>query len=250
MRAPIAEQVFGANKAPLEEVLAHDFADLAGEVERAEAALTKQPAKIKDDADLAVIGSLATRAKALTAKLEKTRKDETDPLHHMQKAVKAHFDALSERVSTALAPLLKEADRYANEKVARERREREEAARKIREQEEAERKKAEDAKRPDTAARAESRADAFANQADQLEAKTVSTADAVRTRIAGGGVATASEVLDFEIEDYDAIDLNKLRPYLKRDAVETAIRSAMRVQKKALAIPGVRVFERVKAQFR
>ena len=90
----------------------------------------------------------------------------------------------------------------------------------------------------------------MASQAERAERQAnASTADTVRTKV-GGVIASATTKWDFEITDYDAIDLNKLRPFLIRADVEKAVRSFVRIQKGSAVIPGVRVFEDVKATFR
>ena len=248
----VAEQIFGANKAPIEEVLATDFADLAAEVERAVKAIGDAPAKIKDDADFAATGALVNRAKALTKRLDTTRKGETDPLFQSQKGIKAHFDALVEKIDNALKPHLDAADNFTREKAAREKREREAAAQKLRDQEAAERLKAGNAQSSAVAARAEGRAEALAAQADRLESQSMSAADLVRTKISGGGTATAQTRWAFEVTDYNALQatLGPLGPFLNRDDVEKAIRSVVRIQKSNTVLPGVRVFPDTTAAFR
>lgn len=246
----VAEQIFGHNKAPLAEVLAKDFADLAAEVDAAIAKITGRPAKVVDDTDFAAVGDLAVAARNLGKRIEETRKDETDPLFRAQKDIKAHFDAFADRLARAIKPHQDAADTYTRAKAAEERRLREEEARKLREREAAERAKAEQASGA-TAARAEGRAEALAAKADAAEeAANQSAADLVRTRGAGGTTASASTKWDFAIEDYDAIDLNKLRPFLNRDHVEQGIRSMVRVQKGNTNLPGVRVFQDTRAAFR
>ncbi len=248
--ARVAEQIFGHNKAPLEEVLAKDFAELAAEVDKAVDWIVKRPAKVKDETDFAATGEIAIRVRNLVKRIEETRKDETDPLYRAQKDIKAHFDLMAERLTKAVQPHQQAADDYTRAKAAEERRKREDEARKLREKEAAERAKAETGTGA-SAARAEGRAEQFAAQADAVEQRSAqSAAETVRTRVAGGGVATASQKWDFAIEDYDAIDLNKLRPFLNRDHVEQAIRSMVRVQKGNTNLPGVRAFQDTKAAFR
>jgi len=249
-RKPISEQIFGHNKAPLEEVLKNDFADLEKEVDEAVAKIKARPTKIKDETDFAAVGRLAIDAGKLTKRIDGLRKDETTPLYNAQKDIKAHFDLLAAKIETAVQPHQREADNYTREKAAREKRAREEEAKRLRDKEDAERQKAETAT-GSAAARAEGRAEAIGAQADAAErAANISAADAVRTKVAGGGVATAKQSLAFEITDYDAIDLNKLRPYFNRDHVEAAIRSMVRVQKMNTNLPGVDVRWDTKAAFR
>lgn len=247
----VAAQVFGHNKAPLAVVLEKDFAELSAKVDKAETWIKARPAKIKDETDFGATGEIIIRARAIVKEIEETRKDETDPLFKMQKAIKAHFDLMADKLAKALAPHQKAADAYTQAKQAEERRKREDEATKAREREDAERLKAQNATRSSTAARAEGRAEQHAAQAEALENKADQTpAETVRTKVAGGGVATASQKWDFVIEDYDNIDLNKLRPFLNREHVEQAIRSMVKVQKGNTNLPGVRAFQETKAMFR
>lgn len=248
-RTPIAEQIFGHNKAPLDQVLETDFADLAAEVDAAVKKITARPAKVKDDTDFAAVGQIAIDARKMTKRIEDTRKDETVPLDEAKREIKAYFDDLAGKLTAAIKPHTDAADNYTREKAAAERRKREEEAKKLREKEEAERQKAASAT-GQTAARAEGRAEAYAAQAEEAEADAgMKAADAVRTR-AGGVTASASTKWDYAIEDYNAIDLNVLKPFMNRDHVEQAIRSLIRVQKGNASLPGVRIFQDTRAAFR
>ncbi|WP_336801757.1 hypothetical protein [Kaistia sp. MMO-174] len=252
-RKPVAEQIFGHNKAPLADVLANDFRDLEKLVGDAVELFSKTPAKCKTEEDFKALGKLIISARQIGKQVEEARKDETDPLFKAQKSIKAHFDAMADRVTAAIAPLQSAADTYVRERQAQEKREREEEARKLREKEEDARRKAQEAEaagRTAVAGRAEDRAEALAERAEAIETSSTSAADVVRTRVAGGGVATASAKWDFRIADYDAIDLNKLRPFLNRDHVEAGIRSMVRVQKGNTSLVGVEVFQETKAAFR
>lgn len=248
-RTPIAEQIFGHNKAPLDQVLTADFAALKTEVEDAVKKISARPAKIKDETDFAATGQLAVDTRKLVKRIEETRKDETDPLFAAQKSIKAYFDDLAGKLTAAIEPHTDAANTYTREKAAAERRQREEEAKKLREKEEAERAKAATAT-GQAAARAEGRAEALAAQAEDAEAAAnMRAADAVRTR-SGGVTSTAKQSIVFDIDDYDAIDLNKLRPYFNRDHVEAAIRSMVRVQKLNTNLPGVTVRNDTRASFR
>lgn len=251
-RVPISEQIFGHNKAPLAEVLAKDFKELASRVDAAVAKIGKRPAKVKDEIDFAAVGQLVLDARNLAKEIEETRTDETGPLFRAQKEIKAHFDALAAKLTTALVPHQTAADDYTREKVAAERRKKEEEAKKLREKEDAERAKAETLTGA-AAARAEGRAEVLAGQAEAAEsAAGQRAADAVRTKVGGGGVATATTKWAFAIDDYSALiaPMGPLGPFINRDAIETAIRSIVRIQKGDTRLPGVRVFPDTKASFR
>jgi hypothetical protein len=171
----------------------------------------------------------------------------TDPLFDMQRAIKAHFDTMIGEVNAAMRPILDAANQYTREKKAREQREAEEQKRRLEEEQARLRAKAEQGGK--SAVQAAARADALGAQAETITT-TVKASDAVRTKMAGGGVATAKTSWTFEVTDYDKIDLEALRPFLNRDHVEAAIRSMVRVQKGNTKINGVRVFEDAKASFR
>ena len=251
-RVPISEQIFGHNKAPLDDVLATDFKDLADRVDDAVKKINKRPPKVKDDADFASVGHLVLDARKLTSELDETRKGETDPMFKAQREIKAYFDALSDKLAAALKPHQAAADDYTREKAAADRRKKEEEAKKLREKEEAERAKAETLTGA-AAARAEGRAEVLAGQAEAAEsAASHGAASAVRTKVGGGGVATATTKWTFAIDDYDALiaPVGPLGPFINRDAIETAIRSIVRIQKGNTRLPGVRVFPDTKASFR
>lgn len=250
IKLTVAEQIFGANKAPVEEVLAAEFAELAAEVERAVKAVTDRPAKIKDDVDFAATGSLANRVSALSKRLETTRKGETDPLYKAQKEVKSYFDLLAEQLTNAIKPHIDAANSYTRAKQAEANRLRQEEERKLREKAAAEAEKANTSENTGVAARAEGRAEAFSAQADKLAGAGTSAADAVRTKVAGGGVATARTFWNFRVADYAVLDLNQLRDFIPQEDIDKAIRSKVRVQKGNTKINGVEVFEDTQAQFR
>lgn len=247
-RKPVVDQVFGANKAPMATVLNADFAALAQEVDAAISATGDLPA-LKSDKALGEYGQHVTALRALAASVDGNRKNEGAPLLDATRELNAWFNELKSRLDTARAGLERDATDYTRAKEAAARAAAAEEARKAREAEALARQKAETATGLN-AAKAEGKAEQAASVAERAErAADASTADTVRTRV-GGVTASARTVWDFEIADYDAIDLNKLRPYFARPDVEKAIRSLVRIQKGAASIPGVRVFEDVKATFR
>jgi hypothetical protein len=75
-----------------------------------------------------------------------------------------------------------------------------------------------------------------------------SAADTVRQHTASGITASARTEWAFEIVAFDAVPLDALKPYFKRDAIDAAIRLAVRQGIRDL--PGVRIFEDVKSSFR
>ena len=246
---PVVDQIFGDNKAPIAEVLPKDFAEITKEVETFIANAAKLPKKLKDDTDLGVFGQHVTDLRAIAKRVEGLRTDEGAPLLAATKALNAFFGGLKDRLDAARSTLEAAATDYQRAKDAAERERKRREAEDLRQREEAERAKAETATGV-AGARAEGRAEQLASQAERAERQAnASTADTVRTKV-GGVIASATTKWDFEITDYDAIDLNKLRPFLIRADVEKAVRSFVRIQKGSAVIPGVRVFEDVKATFR
>jgi hypothetical protein len=251
-RIPIAEQIFGQNKPPLDEVLAKDFIDLAADVDKAVAAINGRPAKVKDDSDFASVGEVVIATRNLVKRVEETRKDETDPLFKAQKAIKAHFDMMADRLAAALKPHQNAADTYVRMKAAEARRKAEDEARALREREAAERLKAEQASGA-AAARAEGRAEQLAAQAEAVQARAdQSVGDHVRTRTSDGGTATARTVWSFSIYDRNALvaSMGPLGPFIDEASIEKAVRSVVRIQKGSTTIPGVRVSDAEQAAFR
>lgn len=250
MRQPIVEQIFGSNKAPLPVVLDADFSDLRAEVNEMLTRALAMPRDVKSEDDLGSIGNCIADIRALVKRVDGIRMDEGRPLLDAQRGINDHFNNLKGILSDATEPLQRAADDYARRKAAEERARREREAAEARRRAEEERQKAEAAKSDTAAARAEGRAEAFEARAERAEdAAASSAADLVRTRTAGV-TASAKTEWAFRIADYDAIDLNKLRPFLARADVEKAIRSMVRIQKGSTQLPGVEVFEDVKSTFR
>ena len=78
-----------------------------------------------------------------------------------------------------------------------------------------------------------------------------SAADLTRSRV--GGVTTSAKVnWTFRIDDYTAAisPLGAIGPYLKKEHLEGALMSMVRIQKQSAVWPGVSFFEDTKATFR
>lgn len=250
-KLPVAEQVFGQNKAPMGEVLALDFADIAKDAAALIAAADKLPKTIKTDTELGDFGQVVTRLRALAGTVDGTRKDEGKPLLEATRDLNAWFNELKAGLDGARTKLETVASDYQRAKEAAKRAEAAEAARKLREQEDAARLKAAESSGT-TAARAEGKADNLASAADRHEAAAgAKTADLVRTNV-GGVTASAKSVWTFRIKDYEALaaTMGPLGPYLAQGDVEKAIRSLVKLRKSATTLPGVEVFEDTKATFR
>lgn len=252
VRVGVVDQIFGRNKAPLNEVLAADFADLRAEIE----ALTEEGRNLwkpvtSDDAQMA-LGRWIVRAKALAKKADGMRTDEGRPILEAQRGINGFFKDLLEPLSKAESSLQKLADDFARQKAAEERAKAEADARAAREKAEAERIKAEQMKTSDAAARAEGRAELLEAKADAAEERALAS-DADLTRMRSEGVtASARQSWDFAIDDEDALyaSLGALGPFIVLPDVRKAVGSMVRAHKGRTQLPGVRVFPKTTANFR
>jgi len=242
------------NQPPLLERLAADYAALSGCIDAIAARANGAPRKITTDADLDVVGAIVVDASALVRKAEAHRKDEKDEFLRSGRDVDAFFKNFIDRIDRIKQAFQAIADIYQREKVAEARRLAEEVARKARDEEERQReiaRRADEANRAKTADKHGAKADEAAAIADEAEALAASSAaDLTRTRTASGTLATAKTEWAFEITDYEVVPLDKLRPYLKRDAVESAIRALVKVHQDKSPMTGVRIFQDIKASFR
>jgi len=127
-----------------------------------------------------------------------------------------------------------EADRLRREAAERAERERAEAeARAIREAEEAERKASE--AREEARRRAEQE-EADRRRAEEAEAARIKAekdalakpADMARTRSEIGSMSTLRRTWEYAIVDRDALNLNELKAYFSADAIDKAIKAAIR----------------------
>jgi cell division septum initiation protein DivIVA len=247
MRLSVVDQVFGANKAPIETVLAADFADLIRDVNGLTEQADALPTKIKGDEDMGRVGQAVTDLRALHKRVDGARSDEKAPILDAGKKLDGWFKDLTAKIEASAKRLQGAADDYARAKAAEERARLIEESRKAREKAAAEAAKAE-AGNVKAAGRAE-QAEARAETAEA--AAGAKAADLVRTR-AGGVTSSAKTVWTFRVDDYPALQssLGPLGPFLAREDVEKAIRSVVRIQKGGTALPGVTVFEDVKSTFR
>lgn len=252
MVAATSEQsMMGHNRPPIEEVLTDQYRDLGTEIEAIADRANNTSRKIESDADLGPIGDLVVDASKLAKKIEAARKFEKEPHDAAGKAVQAYFLPLIDRVRRIADAFEDLATKYQREKAAAARRAAEDEARKLREAEEKKRQEAEAAKRQVTADKKIDQAEELADRAEEAEAKAqASNAELTKVRTDSGVTAGTKTIWSFQITDYDAIPLEKLRPFLKREHVESAIRSLVNIQKGSTSLEGVRVFEDIKSTFR
>lgn len=249
-----AEAVIGHNRATLTEILSEKYADLAKKVEAIAVRANTAPRKIETDDHLATIGKLVVDTRALFKDADKAREAEKEPFLKGGREVDAFFSVFKDRLDRIGRAFQQISDDHARAVAAKRRAEAEAAAKAARE--EAERqaeiaRRAEEANRTKTAEKHGARAGEAERAAEAAEAvASSSAADLVRERLDTGVLSTARTEWTFEITDYAAIPLDILRPYMKREHVEQAIRALVKIQKNATSVPGVRIFEDTKASFR
>lgn len=240
------------NPPPLKVILTENYVALTAEVEAIAERANLAPRKVTDDDGLGVIGDLVKDAAMLARKADSMRKAEKEPHLTAGREIDAFFATFTDRLDRIRKVFEAVATDYQRAKAAEARRKAEDEARRLREEEERQReiaRRAEEANRAKTAAKADDRAEDAAEKAAAAEAlANASAAELTRTRSASGTLATAKTEWTFEVVDLDAIPLDRLRPYLRRDDIEKAIRQFVRVGHREL--PGVRIFEDVRAAFR
>lgn len=249
--APVS---IGHNKPPLQEVLADQYKNFAAEIEQIAERANNAPKAVKSDDDLDKVGVIVKDAKAMTKRVVQAKTTEKEPFLTGGRIVDGFFGAMKERLDRIASVLQERADDYQRQKAAEARRKAEEEARKLREQEEAARRKAEEAAaagKAGIAGRAEVKAETAAERAANAEQRAqASAADLARVRGASGTLATAKTVQRVRIADWNSLNLNDLKPYIDREAVQKAANSWLRVTKGAEQIKGLEVFDDVKASFR
>lgn len=242
----------GHNKMPLSELLPIATAVFAPDVEAIAARANTAPRAITGPADMDMAASLIKDGKTLFKKIETARKEMKQPFLDGGKLVDGHYGALTERLDRIATTFQKAADAYTAQQLELERQRRFAEAERIRKEEEAARaisEAAEDAGKTPMAEAMGAMADAAGYEARQLEKEAAgSAADLVRTVTSSGVLTSAKTPWVHEITDIGEVDLNALRPYIKQEAIDAAIRLAIR--QGVRSIRGVRIFQDVKAVIR
>lgn len=249
----VVDQIFGQNKAPIVEVLNVDFAELKREIDELTDSLRAMVGKPpQDDAAFAELGAKIVAARSLAKRADSIRVDEKAPILDAGRALDAWFKDALLALNKVQDYLQGVADAYTREKAAVARAKAQREAEEARARADAERAKAEAAKSDTAAANAEARAENFDAKADAAEASAAAST-AELTRVRGEGVtASGKEVWTAAITDYVAAisPLGSLGPYFKRETLEAALTSMVRVQKGGAVWPGVLFKADVKTSFR
>ncbi len=240
-----------SGQVPLAEVLASAYEPLATEVSTLLDEARALPDEVESDEHVAAYTEVAKRIRSLASRADQHRTSEKEPHLKAGRDVDAFFKAFVDRLTKAKDVLERRASTYLTKKAEEERLRRaeaekaarEEASRLLRQAEEAEKaKKALVADLAlDAASEAERRATGFA------QAATASAHDLARTKSSAGTAGLKTE-WTFTIDDLSAVDLNALRPFFSRAAVEQALGAAVRNGLRQAT--GVTIFETQKATFR
>lgn len=228
-----ADHLPGANQPPsLEVILEEKYGHLRLELQRVEDDIAKLPEKITSDAEHARAAELQTALTTLKRRVKAGHEVEADEARKVKTTVDMFFltRGLGGEVATKEGTLQRLVGVYLAEKA--EKRRQEEAAEAKRLREEADAKMAAAAKAEEegqnTIAQVQQKAaETIDRAADNAQARAGgSNADLARTR---SDVGTTSLQYKLECEpDREAIDLEKLRPYLMVDALKAAIGGYMR----------------------
>jgi hypothetical protein len=245
------------------------------------------PAAIEDDAVMGDYAKLIKRLRDTAARAEAFRVKEGEPYLRGKQAVDSFFASLREKCARndrkakpgAADILQARLDDYNQRKLAAEQeRRRVEAERLRKEAEDRQRAEAEAARKAEEDRLAAERArkpetvvakEAVADRSEQVaaEAKTEAAlatgkaeeahiatlakpADLVRTRIDQGPTVTMATEPYAVVEDYDALDLVKLRPFISHEALDKALRSWARTTGFSQEMPGAKVGRRPKTVVR
>ncbi len=244
--------------------LTQDYRHFASNVSEHQDAAAEIPAELDTQEDHDKAADLVATMRGTFKAIEAARVSEKDPFLKSERAVDGYFNPLTERLTSTAKDLAARVKLWLDAKADAERRRRQEEAAAA--QREAERLRAEQHKREEAAAEATRRDRKLAHEAkaatagfaaDNAEAAAnakqaeadVKPAALARTRTEDRGtLSTLKSEWQNTIEDYEAIPLDKLRPYIKREIVEAAIKRFVAMGGRELA--GVHIFEGTKAVIR
>jgi hypothetical protein len=248
-------ELIGHNHPPprdLREILAEDNAQIRHAVEKLAAEANVAPKEILTPSDLDVVGRLVKDARALWTATDKAREKDKAPFLQAERDIQTYYVVFLDRLKRIADTFQKIGDDYQKEVARKARVAAEAAAAVARAEQDRQRELAEKAaaaSRPTTTLKHEARAEAAGEVAQAAEkVATAKAADLARVVTNSGLVASARTVWKGTITDWENIDLVALKPYLKREAVETAINQAVRMGVREIKV--VTIAQDTKAAFR
>lgn len=259
--APIGHNAPDPAEALRDTLEAENQSLLARKVELLEG-VDRMPAEIADEDAANRATQMGSLIAAAHKRAEAMRVDRKEPYLKLERTVDGFFKTqLLDPLSTAKKKVEGLLNAYQRRKAERERQERLERERLAREEAERARAAAQAAERAAQTERDLNEAIAAQERADQATAQAVTAtkeaaakpAELGKVRSDIGSLATLRSVWTFADLDRDAIDLEKLRPYLATDSLEKAVRGFIRAMGgdslrtatagDAQPIRGVRIYE-------
>lgn len=228
-----------------------DFAHVEAGVAGIEARAWDAPPVLEDDEDLTAITSIIGECTKAIKRADTIRDEQGRPFLEAKRTVDTFFRTFDTRLNTIKNTLAQRATIYMNKKA--------EAARAVQREAEARARALADAKareaaealkagNAEVAHAAQAASDNLNNRADHAaDAALAKPADLARTQT-DAGTATLQTLWSFEIDNIDSIDLEALRPFLPRTAIEQALRGYVKSGRRE--IKGARIFPDTKARFR
>jgi len=253
MNAPTRTATADDNRLPLVSVdqLKRDFAHVETAIAALEAKAAAAPLVLEDDEDLALATGLVGEFTKATKRADELRDTQGRPHLEAQRTINAFFKSFETRLKTVNDQIKSRATAYMNKKAeaARQKQREEEArARALAEAKAREATAALKAGNADEAHAAQAASDNHNNRADHAaDAAAAKPSELARTQT-DAGTATLAVTWDFEIENIDLIDLEALRPFLPRTAIEQALRGFIKSGRRE--IKGARIFSKNAARFR
>jgi hypothetical protein len=253
MNAPARVAAIGDNRPALVTIdqLKTDFAHVETAIVALEARAAEAPLVLEDDEDLQVVTGLVGDFTKAAKRADELRDQQGRPHLEAQRTINTFFKAFDARLKNAKDEIGKRATAYMNKKAEAERQARLAAEAKAREaaaQKEREAAAAVQAGKASEAMAAQAAADELQARADHAaDAATAKPSELARTQT-DAGTATLQVSWEFEIESIDSIDLEALRPFLPRTAVEQAMRAFVKSGRRE--IKGARIFSKNTARFR
>lgn len=246
----------GHNRPPsITEELTEKHAPLITKFDELEEAGKKLPTTVTSDQHVQDITKHALELKALAADLESNRKLALGPINAVKDETHNFFKFIIVKLEDTVGDLRKRCGDYANEKARAERERLAEEAAAAERKEQERLKAAEEANdagenlKADLALNEAANASSAAAQAaSKAKAGAPTTAATVKT--AGGGKAVSSNKWDFNIKDVREVDLDALRPFIKVEHIEAAIRAHVKLHKDRAPIKGVDIFQSASVSFR
>lgn len=246
---PMAQEV----KARLE----LDYGELILAADTALAQADDLPITVENSDDVANVSALVVKLRDLIKRAESHRVAEGEPYLRGKEAVDAFFKRLQERIEITRKSLTASVDRYKQAQLAAEKARREAeaaAARKAAAEAARIREEAELAARRARTTKAEKEAEAAAARAESQMADSTAEVATLNTMAKAGamvgerfeGVERSGQVTMRKtpvvfIEDVSQLDLELLRPFLKLEHLEQALRAWAKATNYAQEMPGATV---------